>query len=150
MKPYHYVACGLPNVYLVNGFEFEQSPYGTGVVIPDVAGLHQCIATLLLDKPGSLTGAECRFLRRELDLSQRLFGDIMDCDERTVRAWEREESTLPTVADRLLRHMYAETLDPSSTFEGLVCRLRELDTKWHEPLAFEVNKDWQTARDVAA
>ena len=30
---YHYVECGLPNVWLRNGFEKKQTPYGEGVSI---------------------------------------------------------------------------------------------------------------------
>lgn len=151
MTKYHYVECGLPNVFLVNGFEIvEESPYGKGTVIHDVAGLHVCIAKILLDKPDSLTGAEFRFLRRELDLSQRILGELFDNDERTIRTWEREEIPIPKLADHVIRHMYAETIDPNNTFEGLMKRLRELDIEWHERLNLVSNDDWREAEEVAA
>ena len=51
---YHYVECGLPNVWLRNGFEKKQTPYGEGVSISDIEGLHRCISRTLCDKPGQL------------------------------------------------------------------------------------------------
>ena len=36
---YHYVECGLPNVWLRNGFEKKQTPYGEGVSISDIERL---------------------------------------------------------------------------------------------------------------
>jgi len=144
MKTYHYVECGLQNVYLVNGWEYDDSPYGKGVVINNLKGLHQCIGKVLSDKPERLTGEEFRFLRRELDLSQRMLGEIFDSNERTIRDWERGDK-VPGVFDHLIRHMYMETLDESNTFYGLVERLKKLDVEWHEQLRLEEkeNEDWR-------
>ena len=33
---YHYQGCGLPNVFLQNGYELVETPYGQGVTIHDL------------------------------------------------------------------------------------------------------------------
>lgn len=141
-QPYHYVECGLSYVYLRNGFEIQNTPYGQGVVIHDTDGLHRCIGELLVDKPDSLTGAEFRFLRRELDLSQRILGELFDVDERSIRTWEREDK-VPKLEDKLIRHMYKESLDPNSTFQGLIQRMKNLDVEWREQITLESCDSWR-------
>src|SRR3981081_3052180 len=60
---YHYRECGLPNVYLENGYHEIETPYGRGVSIEDVEGLHIAIAHALVEEKPSLTGPEVRFIR---------------------------------------------------------------------------------------
>ena len=67
---YHYTEGGLTNVWLSNGFREEDTPYGKGVSIEDVEGLHRVIGMKLVKERAQLTGAEFRFLRKELGLSQ--------------------------------------------------------------------------------
>ena len=57
-KPYRYTACGLDDVYLVNGYEIHRTPEGEGVSVNDVDGLHLAIGVSLAEgkkflKPGS-------------------------------------------------------------------------------------------------
>lgn len=146
-EPYHYVECGLPNVFLLDGFDYRKTPYGKGVVIHQVDDLHACIGQTLVDKPGQLTGAEFRFLRRELDLSQRMIGEIFfGKDQRTIRSWETGEKELPKLEDALIRHIYKEKFEPSSTYADLIKRLNELDREWHEQLTFErPDSEWRAA-----
>ena len=42
-KFYYYKACGL-DMYLLNGFTLEETPYGAGVTIQHLDGLHQAVA----------------------------------------------------------------------------------------------------------
>ena len=80
----HYRECGLRNIWLANGFEEHDTLYGEGVAIHDLEGLHRTIAHGLVGKGGKLTGAELRFLRHEMDLSQAKLAD------RFIRAIYRE------------------------------------------------------------
>ena len=64
MNLYHYVQCGLNNVWLRSGFELQDTPYGKAVSIQNVEGLHEAIAKVLTEKPEQLSGDELRFLRR--------------------------------------------------------------------------------------
>ena len=65
---YHYRESGLRNVWLANGYAEQETPYGPGLAIDDLAGLHHAIARGLVAKGGKLTGAELRFLRLEMGL----------------------------------------------------------------------------------
>ena len=67
---YHYTECGLDDVYLLNGFQFHETPYGPGVSIHDVDGLHRAIVLSLCESQRSLTGNEVRFIRKQLEQTQ--------------------------------------------------------------------------------
>ena len=71
---YHYTQCGLDNVWLTNGYEITETPYGKSLSIDDVEGLHTAITQALIDIARPLTGDELRFLRIHLDLSQKALG----------------------------------------------------------------------------
>ena len=139
-RPHHYVECGLPNVYLANGFAYSDTPYGKGISIINVDGLHRCIAEALCDKPGPLTGAEFRFLRVELNFSQTMLAQILGCDARNIRRIERSEE-VKDLYNRLIRLIYLESIDPSSTCVGVFEHLREIDVEWHDHLNLTANQD---------
>ncbi|HEX4294787.1 MAG TPA: hypothetical protein VHZ29_11685, partial [Rhizomicrobium sp.] len=69
-KRFKYTACGLDNIYLGNGFSIEKTSRGRVVRIEDLQGLHRAIGEMLVRQKRSLVGAELRFLRQELGLSQ--------------------------------------------------------------------------------
>lgn len=150
---YHYRECGLDNVWLEGGFEKTDSPYGPGVMIADMEGLHKCIAHCLIKKPGQLTGAEFRFLRTELDLSQFSTGEMCGRNERTVREWETRDSTVDEPANQLIRFIYEQRFDPSANYEETtkrIKRLQALDKQFHE-MKLKITKDgWQEDCSKAA
>lgn len=139
-KPYHYVECGLPNIYLTNGFTLTETPYGKGVSISNIDGLHRCIAETLCEKPSPLTGTEFRFLRIELDFSQKMLAQIFGCDDRNIRRLEAKDE-VQDLYNRLIRHIYLESIDPASTCVGLFKHLRELDVEWHDRLNLATDQD---------
>lgn len=95
---YHYLECGLDNVYLVNGCPW-----------PDhIDALHVTIGKLLVQKAGSLDGAEILFLRRELGLSQLKLGKRLRVCHRTVRRWEKDLDRIKPDRDTLFRALYLE------------------------------------------
>ena len=100
---YQYQESGLDNVWLVNGYSVIDDPdYGECVSISDTLGLHKAIAhNLIFNKP-RLIGAEFRFLRKELDLSQKALSDLFGNEEQAVARWEKT-GKVPKWADRLLR-----------------------------------------------
>ena len=147
---YHYVECGLPNVWLRNGFEKKRTPYGEGVLISDIEGLHRCISRTLCDKPGQLTGSEFRFLRRELDYPQKMIGDIFGRSDRSIRDLEHKDGVKESY-NGFIRHLYLESIDPESSYIDLFKRLRSLDIEWHEQLtlASDSTGAWSVARAAA-
>ena len=67
---FHFTSCGLPNVWLENGYREKQTAYGKAVSIEHADSLHEVIAANVADKRGRLTGKEFRFLRNMLGLSR--------------------------------------------------------------------------------
>jgi putative transcriptional regulator len=64
---YHYTESGLDNVWLLDGVEHHETPYGPATSIRDIDELHRAIG-ISITKSERMTGAEFRFLRTELDL----------------------------------------------------------------------------------
>jgi putative transcriptional regulator len=153
-KLYHYRDCGLDNVYLDGGYEVIKSPYGESVAIHDLDGLHRCIGFCLVDKPAALTGAEFRFLRTELDLSQSAMGAFCGREERMIRNWETRNGVVDEPANTIVRFVYKERFDAKETFEGFAKHIRDLqsiDKKLHE-LKLEVKateSGWTSRRTRA-
>ncbi len=80
---YHYTECGLDNVWLENGYEVEtHKNYGDLVCISNPRGLHDAIGRLLVRLPRTLFGSEFRFLRTELDMSQRILAETLGVGEQ--------------------------------------------------------------------
>lgn len=136
-KLYHYTDCGLENVWLEGGVDEVDSPYGPGVAIHDLLGLHRCIAQCLVQKQGALTGAEFRFLRTELDLSQHGMGLLCGVNDRTVRKWETEDAVVVEPANTLIRHVYDERFNPEAAknYEELfklIQQFQAVDKELHE------------------
>ena len=134
-KRYHYRDSGLDNVWIEGGFDEIDSPYGEGVAIHDVDGLHRCIAHCLVNKPGPLTGPEFKFLRTELDLSQLALGNLCGRNERTIREWETRDARVEEPANTIVRFVYEQRMNPSTSYEELskmIRQLQVLDKEFHE------------------
>lgn len=124
---YHYRACGLENVYLLNGFSIEQTKYGRTVAIDDMDGLHCAIGRrLVLEKKG-LTGRELRFLRREMKLSQTGLGRLLGKSGQAVARWEKGQSPVDTAAGNLFRLLYLQHIGGNRKVKALLERLAKLD-----------------------
>ena len=131
---YHYTESGLQNIWLENGFTVRKTPYGKGVSIDDVEGLHRVIGRAIARK-SHLTGAELRFLRKELGMSQSALGAMVGTSEQNVSLWERR-GKMPRAADRLVRLLYLEHIADNPKICELINRLNELDQQKVEKLHF--------------
>jgi len=125
---YHYTDCGLRNVWLANGYRRVKTPYGAGVAVEGVPALHRAIGLWLAKKPRQLSGAEIRFLRKELDLSQRALAEIVGQTEQTVSLWERR-GRIPKTADRFIRAFYREAVEGNAQIRNILARLAAKDAK---------------------
>lgn len=143
---YHYTQCGLDNVWLQNGFVFHDTPYGRGVSIENVEELHETIALALTEKPTELTGAEFRFLRSELGMSQKRLGELLGKDAQSVARWEKED-TNKKEADFLIRHIYKQTkMSCHQSYVEMVDHLNRLDKDEYK-LEFERgDSEWHKAK----
>ncbi len=147
MSTYHYVQCGLDNVWLANGFEIVDTPYGQSVKIDRPNELEAAIAEYLTQKPSRLTGKEFRFLRLQLDMSQKRIGELLGKEAQTVALWEKSEQINPDV-DFMVRHIYRQiAINARQTYVELVDYLNALDRTEHDnTVSFRETKDgWEKA-----
>lgn len=106
IKNYLYTESGLSNIILKNITVKRCSNCGEELIgIPNVAGLHQLIARLLILRPVKLTPSEIRFLRKYIGWSGVDFAKKFHTDRQTVSRWEsvRNRRTMNSRAELLLR-----------------------------------------------
>ena len=142
---FRYSGCGLKNVWLQNGYVERKTPYGKAVAIQDVEGLHRAIALHIIRNKPRLSGAEFRFLRKELDLSQTGLGQMFGFEGQTVAIWEKK-GNVPKLADRAIRAFYRETVEGNVSFKDIVERLNDMDRVNYERskvVMRETGKGWQ-------
>lgn len=141
---YHYTECGLQNVWLVNGYVKHKTPYGNGVSIHDVDGLHKMIGLHLTQLP-HLTGAQLRFLRKQMGMSQNALASLLGTSEQNISLWERR-GRIPKSSDRLVRLLYREQVDGSVPIRNLIEQVIALDDRADEKIKFESgNRGWKEA-----
>lgn len=106
-----YDASGLDGVLLVNGYDVIETSEGRATVIRDVEALHRALAAAVVDKPSPLTGAEFRFLRKEMELSQAALAGLLGIDVQAIKRAEgpaRRKAEVQGPYDRLLRVLYRD------------------------------------------
>lgn len=147
MKMYHYTESGLRNVWLRNGFTVHDTPYGKGVAIEDVAGLHKALALALVLKPGKLSGTEIRFLRKEMEMSQSSLAACLGANVQTVATWEKSKAKISGPADKMLRVLVKGHFNNNVQVRKLIETLNHLDqSKNDNKMVFhELGNKWQQA-----
>ena len=141
----HYTSCGLRNVWLQNGYHERRTAYGRATAIEDVEGLHRAIGLALAREKPALSGAEFRFLRKELDLSQARLARYIGVSEQALSKWERQ-GRVPRYADRILRALFREYVEGNAHIQELVDRLAEMDRGERARFTFgRTEQGWQEA-----
>ncbi len=111
---YHYEESGLSNVYLKNGFTVEEEDGEMFTSIDDMNGLHDAIAQIVVDSKKSLTHEEFRFLRLELNVSQKVLANRFGVSDQTIARYEKGESEIPRTTDVALRVLYMESQEKNN------------------------------------
>ncbi|WP_421998156.1 helix-turn-helix domain-containing protein [Roseovarius confluentis] len=127
---FHYTDCGLDNIWLTGGVETIDTPYGKATSIRDLDDLHCEIAKEIATNAisnGNMRGQEFRFLRVELDLSQRALARLLHSTEQQIRRWENDKVAIPGTAQVSLAGYYLESMDESGRVKELMDRYAELD-----------------------
>lgn len=112
MNAYRYTESGLDDV-LIEGLSYVIDDTGSQVVtIPNINKLHQAIATGIVEKEGSLTGKELRFLRAEMGMTQAELAAIVHREPLAISRWERGEvEAIDANAETLIRLVAREILN---------------------------------------
>jgi putative transcriptional regulator len=150
-RKYHYAECGLDNIYLVNGFEYVETPRGKSVNIRDIEGLHRAIGSMLVRERKDLNGNEFRFLRHEINMTQQDLAAVLRVDVQSVARWEkgRNKGPIDGPAQNILRLLYEESIlkENRDILEPLK-RLAELDEEIHkmdEEATWDETEGWSMA-----
>lgn len=143
----HYTACGLDNIWLLNGYEVIETPYGEATMVENERALHDAIAKSLFSQPGLLAGKEFLFLRKEMDMSQQAIADVFGVSEQTIRNLERKEK-LDAIYSHLMKALSQEYFTGSSRILKIIedakdkhdrnsttINFEEDDTGWHQKVA---------------
>lgn len=141
---FHYKSSGL-DIRLVNGFETIEIDGQESTAIHDMDGLHLAITQCLVDLSRPLTGKEFRFLRVELDMSQKALGAIMDKTDQSVAKWEKE-NRVPREADLIVRTLCKEKLlNQEPHLSSMIEELNEADRSLQEQsmLFEETENQWR-------
>jgi transcriptional regulator with XRE-family HTH domain len=109
-KEYRYTECGLDNVVLVGLAECKDDRGEECVTIPRINKLHEAIAMSILKRHGGMTGAELKFLRTLMGMTQAELGRIVNRDAQTIGRWERGEFENDPNAETIIRLVAAECL----------------------------------------
>ena len=147
-QPFHYRACGLDDVYLLNGFELEETEDGQVVTIHNIDGLHDAIATGIIMLPRPIRPREFRFLRKTKDQTQAELAQELGVDAQTVARYEKDQAAIPAPTDFMLRvgfllhklpeneraemlgRLYPSVSNPPSGKVGQPLKFRELNGNW--------------------
>ena len=141
---HHYRECGLNHIYLLNGFTYRETRHGRAVSIQDMDGLHRAIGTHLAKEKRALTGAELRFFRIELGLSQTMLGMLLGKSGQTVARWEKGQSRIDATADRVVRLLYTRETGGNEDIRSALQELAALGDFVEEEVCFEeTNEGWQ-------
>lgn len=141
---YHYIESGLSNVYLKNGYSVEFIDDDEFVSIDDLNGLHRVLGLSVVRKTTPVSHEEFRFLRIELNLSQRMLGNQFGVSEQTIARYEKGQSDIPRTTDAALRSLYMESIEqnnPVSYYLNLLAN-SEASQAAHEILLEEVEQRW--------
>ena len=146
-----YRGCGLDNVFLRNGYKHGRTEAGVETLhIENIDELHRAIAVWVCDLPRPLTPSEFKFLRKELDLSQKQLGSFLHVKEGTVSTWERDTFPIDALADRSIRTLIKERISGNPAFEEVLKKMAAQDCaeRWdaHDAIYFEEHsQQWRQA-----
>lgn len=147
--PLHYTDCGLDNVYLVSGYEIENTPYGEGISVKSLDQLHIAIGYNLSCQKKVLSSKELRFLRKQMNLTQSDLGKFLGLSSQQVARWEKGESDISGPADLLVRALFIQTTGGTLDLQKLSKALEETDAPMSEKSFYEKTLQGWKPRKVA-
>ena len=127
---HHYTECGLSYVYLKNGYEVIEEDGEKHFSVHDLHNLHKTIGKHIINQGQPITGEQARYVRIELNYSQKQLGELLGVDTQTVARWEKEQTQgISRAVDATLRSLYAEFIDEDSKIGIILKVLAEANEK---------------------
>lgn len=150
MKTIRLRGAGLPHVYLANGYKIEETPDGSATTYQDLPGLYKCLGERIAARPGQITGAEFRFLRKQLGLSQGEQGVRVGKGDQAVAKWEKGSQHVPRADGSVLQFMWLAKFKPRQLRGAVLAS--EIDERGSSPahLLFMQRGQWHAAPDLEA
>lgn len=158
-QPYPYRACGLDNIFLLNGYTVTEEDGERFVAVRNVDQLHKEIGRHVVCERKTLSGKEIRFLRNTLDMTQAELAEVLGTTTQTFARWEKGEVEIPGPAERLLRVVFVIGTAPPEhqaalmeSLERMVFeRMKELNAldEVRPPVGrFELGSSWHETQSV--
>jgi DNA-binding transcriptional regulator YiaG len=139
---YHFTDGGLGNIWLANGYEEHDTPYGKGVSFHDLDGLTKAICIALVERQTPISGDEFRYLRQSLCLSQGALGQLMGKTDQAIAKWEKSGERIPKLADFAMRAIYKRHASNDDSIKNLVTALNITERTLHIVMR-ETARGWQ-------
>ena len=122
-EPYHYSESGLDTIFLRNGVSIERTPYGDMVTIQNLNALHMAIGLHIIEEPNQMSGSEFRFLRKQMELTQKALARGMNVTDQTIANYEKDNTAERGPANALMRLRYLLHVLPDDTRARLIKQL---------------------------
>lgn len=103
MTLHRFAGTGLPNVFLKNGYTFDGEGEDQVVAYLDLDGLYEALAATIARRLAPLTGAEFKFLRRRMAMSQEQAGAMVGKTNQAVAKWEKGQTAVPIAECNMMR-----------------------------------------------
>lgn len=111
MTDFHYTECGLTNVFIRNASVNTDDIGQQTFQIRNINLLHKVIAFGIVCHANSMSGAELRFLRTEMGMTQAELAQYLHKEHLTVGRWERSERPIDSNAETIIRLLAVEKLN---------------------------------------
>jgi DNA-binding transcriptional regulator YiaG len=145
-EPLHYTACGLDNVYLTSGYEVRDVAGEQYISVRDVKELHETIAIYLVRQKKVLAGREVRFLRKQMELTQKELGGFLGVSDQSVARYEKDLTRLEGSSDSLLRLLVAGHVSGRIDVQAELCSIRGADDVADDVVTLGMDDDeWRVA-----
>lgn len=138
---YHYKESGLDNVY-IRGIDPVQNDAGEEVItIPFINKLLKAIAQEIINHKKGMSGAELRYLRTGMELTQAELAVLVHKDKQTIGRWERGENEMDGTTEAVIRRLAIEKLGLGSGLDMEELTRRSVPTAETQPIRLDFAND---------
>lgn len=152
MKLHHMTGVGLSNVYLRNGFTFEDSDGDETISYANLTGLYFEISRAIASNPFTMRSEEFRFMRKQLGMSQADIASLFDKSDQAVAKWEKGLLPVPKAESTLLKIFWLGQKVRATELKSIVLKFNTSLEIQDQPstYAFSFNKGMWQLTSIAA